>query len=537
MVTFFVRWPLWEQMTFVGFFHLKKIWHQLMYSRSYSGHWYEKFGYKGIFTKLTSQALTLVAGSVKNMYAWRRDRHYTRIISRTNVEQKSIPQDVEARGMAMVDEVPFGVKALQQGVEVEGIWISQPNTPAPSSPVMSAQPSPVPSLVGGKSPASFPSGNTLPPELVPSDYSLYRASTTNSSRVPSFALDSVHYRYGGDSDDQIHEYASTLDALEGRMRALERSTRIVIPVFHDTDNHAGHDDMTRYYSRSSQRSRSRINSARNDGSSFRDSSPSPPTLTDGASRSETPGSAGQRGYLSESNHRLSHVAETGQLHPRVRVPKFYDNMTITSSDASSSCRSTMHLPIGGPICRATSRLSSSSSPPSPIGSTFTEPRLQPLYVPRPVALRQPSFDLNSIQSDSIRSTYSPRHSRAFSNSQVIAGQQPSPILVEYMSRSLTEESNPAVRDFPAGHRLNRADITRSSNQSIPPPNILPLRPLPNSGYRRVNLDFEIDHRVVGSLDAPLELPSLEPYGVNQPRKERRKSRKLQKKRSRPISIG
>ncbi|KAF2088786.1 hypothetical protein K490DRAFT_38191 [Saccharata proteae CBS 121410] len=35
-------------------------------------------------------------------------------------------------------EVPFGIRAIQSGIEVDGIWISGNNTPAPSSPASSA---------------------------------------------------------------------------------------------------------------------------------------------------------------------------------------------------------------------------------------------------------------------------------------------------------------------------------------------------------------------------------------------------------------
>ncbi|KAH8737313.1 hypothetical protein BGZ61DRAFT_470774 [Ilyonectria robusta] len=35
-------------------------------------------------------------------------------------------------------EVPFGIRAIQSGIEVEGIWISRPNTPDPSQPATPA---------------------------------------------------------------------------------------------------------------------------------------------------------------------------------------------------------------------------------------------------------------------------------------------------------------------------------------------------------------------------------------------------------------
>lgn len=37
-----------------------------------------------------------------------------------------------------VDQIPFGVRAIRGGVEVEGIWISRPNTPEPSRNASSA---------------------------------------------------------------------------------------------------------------------------------------------------------------------------------------------------------------------------------------------------------------------------------------------------------------------------------------------------------------------------------------------------------------
>lgn len=35
-------------------------------------------------------------------------------------------------GVPRADEVPFGIRALERGVEVEGVWVSQSNTPEPS---------------------------------------------------------------------------------------------------------------------------------------------------------------------------------------------------------------------------------------------------------------------------------------------------------------------------------------------------------------------------------------------------------------------
>lgn len=37
-----------------------------------------------------------------------------------------------------INEIPFGSRAIQSGIEVDEIWISQSNTPAPSKPASSA---------------------------------------------------------------------------------------------------------------------------------------------------------------------------------------------------------------------------------------------------------------------------------------------------------------------------------------------------------------------------------------------------------------
>ena len=84
---------------------------------------------------------------------------------------------VENFPMLIRDEIPFGVKALEQGLQVEGVWISHCNTPTPSpvqtsTPARSRSSSPAPkyfpvrppslgsSMVlesGAGSPASLPS--------------------------------------------------------------------------------------------------------------------------------------------------------------------------------------------------------------------------------------------------------------------------------------------------------------------------------------------------------------------------------------------
>ena len=47
--------------------------------------------------------------------------------------QKEMSQRWRAAGTQASDEVPFGIRAIEKGVEVEGVWISRGNTPEPVS--------------------------------------------------------------------------------------------------------------------------------------------------------------------------------------------------------------------------------------------------------------------------------------------------------------------------------------------------------------------------------------------------------------------
>ncbi|KAI9816411.1 MAG: hypothetical protein M1832_005078 [Thelocarpon impressellum] len=89
---FFVDWALWEKMCFV---------------------------------------LTFVAGFVKLAYTHWKLRKYTAIAeARKNhlQEMRRCRHIIPLRG----EDVPFGIRAIESGIEVEGVWISRPNSPAPT---------------------------------------------------------------------------------------------------------------------------------------------------------------------------------------------------------------------------------------------------------------------------------------------------------------------------------------------------------------------------------------------------------------------
>ncbi|CAG8886441.1 unnamed protein product [Penicillium egyptiacum] len=64
-------------------------------------------------------------------------------------EAKEREEEAEVYPMLHKDDIPFGARALEGGIEVEGIWISDPNTPTqspcqPATPVASRPASPAP---------------------------------------------------------------------------------------------------------------------------------------------------------------------------------------------------------------------------------------------------------------------------------------------------------------------------------------------------------------------------------------------------------
>jgi hypothetical protein len=161
------------------------------------------------------------------------NRKYIKLHGPTGVSP--VKMDLEARIMAQFDEIPFGIRALQRGIEVEGVWVSQTNTPIPGSPVTSAFPSPPASIFGSLSDMPSPSGRLPPPEIPYPEPTIPRVSLGRLSptpRLPSFTLESLANSFGV-SMEQLYEYQrsesastgvymSTLDALEGRVRSNDR---------------------------------------------------------------------------------------------------------------------------------------------------------------------------------------------------------------------------------------------------------------------------------------------------------------------------
>ena len=81
-------------------------------------------------------------GIIKLVYNHWKLRKYTKIAA-TKAAFKNEMKHSQSVRRGRARDVPFGIRAIESGVEVDGVWISKTNTPAssiPGSPVISATP-------------------------------------------------------------------------------------------------------------------------------------------------------------------------------------------------------------------------------------------------------------------------------------------------------------------------------------------------------------------------------------------------------------
>ena len=79
---------------------------------------------------------TVFLGCMKLVYTHWRLRKYSAVAERERQEQAMQKRKAQRRPSSRIksaDDVPFGIRAIESGIEVEGVWISRGNTPEPLS--------------------------------------------------------------------------------------------------------------------------------------------------------------------------------------------------------------------------------------------------------------------------------------------------------------------------------------------------------------------------------------------------------------------
>ena len=154
---FFVGWALWEKMTFVCATNINA--ELLLTCDRFSPaslYVISRFRLTSSNCSHKSQVLTILAGCLKLWYTHRKLRQYEKAGPQPINREKSIirslsmrkgpkkqkqKQKEKAGKEAMVQKkrlmddgpsIPFGIRAIESGIEVDGVWISRNNTPAAS---------------------------------------------------------------------------------------------------------------------------------------------------------------------------------------------------------------------------------------------------------------------------------------------------------------------------------------------------------------------------------------------------------------------
>ena len=118
----------------------------------------------------------MIAGLIKLAYDHAQLRKFARI-EKEKLEEQPMVEEF-ARQRRGRQDIPFGVRAIESGIEVEGVWISRNNSPAssaPASPLLSPQ-------VKGKSPSRV----SEPVALQIPEQAQRRSGSPSGSSVGSF---------------------------------------------------------------------------------------------------------------------------------------------------------------------------------------------------------------------------------------------------------------------------------------------------------------------------------------------------------------
>ncbi|KAI9869527.1 MAG: hypothetical protein M1830_005425 [Pleopsidium flavum] len=445
--------------------------------------------------------VTIILGCMKLVYTRYKLRQYIAIASKKQAQQLELKQEGEVTQRRRND-VPFGIRAIESGIEVDGVWISRSNTPIPSSPSTFAAPSiDLPSLSSDNGPSDRMSSASNNSRLeMPQPLRLYPGASSGRPSTSSRAHNSRVERgvsvesvpYGSDSPNNepslggrqtyqprhsshlrysnpnILRDSTTLDALEGHRRNASGSA--------GTSEGSEDNRMMDRSSGSSDQSGSSQGHyvpKRPAQAKVQSSMTSPVEAIHLAPIDSLPFTESRRGNLdSLANHRVSHAAETGQLLPRVRRSGLNGDWTGSSQTPS--------------------RLSAT-------GDYYTP------YRPPPANNSQSSFATSYPFRASEMVTPEAPSFQSFIDNQPITAQQSDPLL----------QGAVGVSNHDHAHVLQSADANQRLRRS--------------THSRRVNSGFEI--LPTGTFDVQQQYRrQSEEWNQDLELGDRRYSKKLQKKR-------
>lgn len=245
--------------------------------------------------------VTILLGFLKVAYNRYRLRKYSKV---DKGKQAQTPEMLEAQPVTQVstetkDEVPFGIRAIQSGIEVEGVYISRSNTPVGSS----------------RNSIVTTSQLELPKSVLLSSRESSGAASSFDRAVSAEHLPSYHSRASspgrGSATPKCSNCNHTVARNSTALQNLEgsRSTQMSGPPS-PRNGQPGPSGSTSQTSRrtSDESDYMAIQDARAYETAY---------IRDAANQSPID----PRTDLDLlQSHRMSHVAETGQLTPRVRKP-------------------------------------------------------------------------------------------------------------------------------------------------------------------------------------------------------------------------
>ncbi|KAJ5185614.1 hypothetical protein N7491_006516 [Penicillium cf. griseofulvum] len=165
-------------------------------------------------------------------------------------EEKEREEEPEEYPMLHNDDIPFGARALERGIEVEGIWVSAPNTPTqspcqPATPVGSRSVSPAPrslhrtvdsprSSMGSQ--RSMISPQPIPPaarRAIATELDLASAGFTYENHRPG----TLYSRASLPTPNAVRMSPAREESLIGINDTTGRGKRISLPTTFDTTSH------------------------------------------------------------------------------------------------------------------------------------------------------------------------------------------------------------------------------------------------------------------------------------------------------------